>query len=542
MQSKLTNTCSFPTWTRLFFFLPTDCLAEQNPAPMFALNFEDILNNQFIGTILLSEEHPSLSPPLYSSSTAINAESQSSISSSEAVDCSIKDSGDTGKALPSHGSQDTQPSRIPQSFMEQMLIQRKTSRRTNDVPAGSCSPVTVATITREEPLNNMPSNTTVRRTKSEACVQAAGQAQSIVPVVRTDATTGDRLWSKLKPSSQRDSASSSSSISSSETVIDMSLPQPVENRFSTVSRSCDPTWFTCSRSPLSPPHPVPINKSKSQPNLWQGEDEATPSPVLPPQDIPMDSPSKPIQRRHTWSRLYMEELKQSAVSRLPSAATSPDSMSKSLGDLTSDDIFCHFDSTYRSISRSVSRSAISRPGRDRRQLRTSDNLTEQLRRLASVEPLTAKDFVVASRAEELEEEAVNETGVRRTSRSQSRVRYIANRAKKEQERQRIQGLLQGRSASFSIPACAGSSNRSSPIEERGSPEGACSIAGSSCTSEELLEQLNFLASPSPRLSQLPDHPENTQVFFLLRLWDDKTAQFYSRETLFLSRSQILRFT
>lgn len=201
----------------------------------------------------------------------------------------------------------------------------------------------------------------------------------------------------------------------------------------------------------------------------------------------------------------MEELKQSAVSRLPSAATSA-CMSKSLGDLTSEDVSGHFESTYHSISRSfASRPTREQNPKDRLKPQPADNLTEQLRRLASVEPLTAKDFAVEFRAREMEEEA---PGVRRTSRSHSRVRYIANRAKKAQERQRIQG----RSASFSF---TGSGSRSSPIEERGNPEGACSSAQSTCTSEDLLEQL--LASQSPRLSRLPAEPDNTEVFFLLRL-------------------------
>lgn len=300
--------------------------------------------------------------------------------------------------------------------------------------------------------------------------------------------------------------SSSSSISSSDTVIDLSLPNPVVkniHRFST-----DPTWVTCSRSPLT------SRQSECH------KDKLPPSPLLPPLEDSVDSPSRQLQRRHTWSRLYLEELKQSSVSRLPSAATS-DSMSKSLGDLTSEDIACHFDSTYHSISRSL----VSRPSReqnpeDRQKPQPADKLTEQLRRLASVEPLTARDF------REVEEET---TGVRRTSRSHSRVRYIANRAKKAQERQRIQGLIQGRSASFSFTTCAGSGGRSNPIEERGNPEGACSSAQSSCTSEELLEQLKLLASQSPRRSRLPAEPHNTEVFFLLRLWEDATAQFYPRE-------------
>lgn len=506
----------------IFFFLSTDYLAEQSPAPPFALNFEDISNDQVTGTVLLPEEHQhshhSLSPLLHSSSTAINAEFQSTVSSSEALDRSIKESGDAEKplvlsrtsplslmdlferTLTLQLSQGTRSSRPPEMLLEQTLVPMQPFKEPKEDPAASRHPAPAAKVIMEELFSNLPSNRPVRRTKIEPGVQVAGQAQSPVPAVCTDATDGDCLWSKLRPSSQRDSMSSSSSISSTDTVIDLSLHNPVVknvNCFSTVSNSCDPTWVTCCRSPLT---------------SLQSEcpkDKLTPCSVLPPLAISVESPSKHVQRRHTWSRLYMDELKQSSVSRLPFAATS-ESMSKSLGDLTSEDISCRFDSTYHSISRSfVSRSTREKNPKERQKPQPADNLTEQLRKLASVEPLTAKDFAVECRAREMEEA----TGVRRTSRSHSRVRYIASRAKKAQERQRIQG----RSASFSFATCAGSSSGTSPIEERGNPEGACSSAQGTCTSGDLLEQLNLLASQSPRLSHLPAEPDNTEVFFLLRL-------------------------
>lgn len=502
------------------FFLSTDSLAEQNPAPPYALNLEDISNSQV--TILLPEElqNPchSVSPLLYSLSTAINADFQSSVSSNKELVCSIKESGDAGKPLalsrtsplsltdPFEKPQTLtlipgrQSSRPPEMLLEQTLIQMQPFKELDEDPAASSPPVPPATVIRKDRFSNF----SVRRTNSEAVVQVAGQAQSPVPAVCTDATVGDQLWSKLRPRSQRDSMSSSSSISSSDTVIDLSLPNPVlRNRFSTVSSSCDPTWDSCGHSPLT------SRQSECH------KDKLRARPTLPPLDNPLDSPSKQVQRRRTWSRLYMEELKQSSVSRLPSAATS-DSMSKSLGDLTSEDISCPFDSTYHSISRGF----VSRPSREqkpkaRQQPQPPDNLTEQLRRLASVEPLTPKDFGEC-RARDMEEEEES-TGARRPSRSHSRVRHIADRARKAQERQRIQGFIQGRSASFSFTACAGSSSRRSPIEERGNPEGACSSARSTCSSEDLLEQLNLLVSQSPRLSRLPAEPQNTDVFFLLRL-------------------------
>lgn len=399
-------------------------------------------------------------------------------------------------------SQDTQSSRLPEMLLEESLVQMQPFKEPKEDSAVSSLPVPAATVIREDLFSNLLSNRPVRRTKREAFVLVAGQTQ--IPAVCTDATIGDQLWSKLRPSSQRESMSSSSSISSSDTVIDLSPPNPVVknfNRFSTVSNFCDPTWVTCSRSPLT--------SRQSQ----RHKHKLTPCPMLPSVKISVDSPSKQVQRRHTWSQLYMEELKRSSVSKLQSAATS-DFMSKSLGDLTSEDISCHFESTYHSISRSfLSRPTREQNPKDKHKPQPGDNPTEQLRQLASVELLTAKDFAVECRAREMAEEA---TGARRTSRSHSRVRYIENRTKKAQERQRIQG----RSASFNFTTCAGSSSRTNPIEERGNPEGACSSAQSTCTSQDLLEQLNLLASQSLRVSRLPAESNNTEVFFLLRLWEE----------------------
>uniref|UniRef100_A0A8C7JMK8 Phosphoinositide phospholipase C n=1 Tax=Oncorhynchus kisutch TaxID=8019 RepID=A0A8C7JMK8_ONCKI len=238
------------------------------------------------------------------------------------------------------------------------------------------------------------------------------------------------------------------------------------------------------------------------------------------------------QRRHTWSRLYMEGLKQSsspakkpsAAAVLAAAAASPldtaASMSKSLGDLTSDDIACNFDSKYRSISRSfIVRPSRNDPRRGLQRPRPPSDLTEQLRRLTDVEPLTARDFATQAQ-QESPEEAQEEPPLRRmSSRSQSRVRYIANRAKEAQERKRLQGLNQPHLAAgvASISIFGGGS----PIEERGNPEGACCVAQSPCTSLDLLSQLSPPGLPPNRQSQTQSqtspNSDNNEVFFMLKL-------------------------
>uniref|UniRef100_A0A8C4HVB8 Phosphoinositide phospholipase C n=1 Tax=Dicentrarchus labrax TaxID=13489 RepID=A0A8C4HVB8_DICLA len=560
-----------------FCFSSTDYSTVQKPTPprpFLALNSEHTKNTRFIRSISTPEDnlssHGSSSTSVHSPSTAINADSQLTVSSNGVVDCPIKVSGDPKKTpslsrttslpltnpaekpVPSKCSQDTQTNRSTHSFMEHIPNQRENqeimAEKENDtaefksdhsteppaatVPTGTV-PAAQTAHARRALFSNLTSHTPVRRTKSEGYVRVAvastGQAQSAVPEVCTDATMNDRLWSKLEPGSHRDSMSSSSSISSSDTVIDLSLPNLARKSLTslpTASSTCDPPWVNCRRSALVSYDAVRVSKSKSNPNLQQSEcskDELKPRPLQPPQEASVDSPSRLTQRRHTWSRLYMEGLKQSSASRPSSAATSPAataSMSKSLGDLTSDDISCSFDSKYRSISRSF----IVRPTRDQlrkggpNKSRPPSDLTEQLRKLTNVEPLTAKDFAPENRPRESPEESVDECLVRRTSsRSQSRVRYIANRAKKAQERQRLQGLIQGRSASFSLTGSIGSGSSASPIEERGNPEGACCVARSPCTSLDLLSQLAPLGNPSPRQSQSSPDPENSEVFFMLKL-------------------------
>uniref|UniRef100_A0A8C1UFS9 Phosphoinositide phospholipase C n=1 Tax=Cyprinus carpio TaxID=7962 RepID=A0A8C1UFS9_CYPCA len=322
--------------------------------------------------------------------------------------------------------------------------------------------------------------TPVRRTKSEGQMKAVKKADSpsVVPEVSTDATLNDRLWSKLDPSSHRDSVSSSSSISSNDTVIDLSLPNLSRKSLtlSLANRTSQP------RSAIAACNVSRVSKSKSNPNLRDGEmcepeDELQPRPLVVDKD-----PIRPMQRRHTWSRLYMEGLKHC-------------SKSKSLGDLTSDDISCNFESKYRSISRSF----IVRPSRQQgKTLRKPQNdLTEQLKRLTDVEPLSSKDFAQCRNDSEVVREEEEMPPLRRSSsRSQSRVRYIANRARQAQERQRLQSLT---------------SISGSPIEERGNPEGACSVPHSPCASLDLLSQL----PPGPP-QQNPLRPDN-EALFMLRL-------------------------
>ncbi|NXW85623.1 PLCH2 phosphodiesterase, partial [Alopecoenas beccarii] len=333
------------------------------------------------------------------------------------------------------------------------------------------------------PVSQTNSYMLVRRPKSEGLKMSDSSALIKVPSslspaaeVYFDATVNDRIWSKLDCSSHRDSMSSSSSMSSNDTVIDLSLPNLARKSLPdlgirhenfeplAVRKGMRPRSATASSNEM----PM-VSKSKSNPNLRSGQlpaDDLCPRPLA---RSPQDAFSS-IPRRHTWSRLYMESLRQSSnKSKAQDTVGNNQAKSKSLGDLTSDDIVCTFESKYRSISRSF----VTRSMREQRRssgLRSSaksqDELTEQLKKLTAFQQENDITSPISLDPAESEEEGESLGLLRRSSsRSQSRVRYIANRAKQAQERQRLQSL--GRLGA-------------SPMEERGNPEGACSVAKALC--------------------------------------------------------------
>ncbi|XP_072100935.1 1-phosphatidylinositol 4,5-bisphosphate phosphodiesterase eta-2a isoform X2 [Mobula birostris] len=339
---------------------------------------------------------------------------------------------------------------------------------------------------------------------------------SPVPAVSSDVTMNDRIWCKLESSSHRDSMSSSSSMSSNDTVIDVSLPSLARKSLSDLTSRQSVTLEGLLMDKQMRPRSATVgcemlatvSKSKSNPNLrsdadQQPTDDLQPIDDLQPKPLSKSSPVpfRANSRRHTWNRLYMESLKESlpVLKSIAQSTKGADSVSKSksLGDLTSEDIVASFDSKYRSISRNF----ITRPMREQRWaagMRTplQDDLTEQLRRITSFE---RENDITSPTAEQLPEaEEVSPVVLRRfSSRSQSRVRYIANRAKQAQERKRLCELAQA--------------NKSlTELGERGNPEGACCISKSICMD---------LASPqlAPGSKALPTIGTEAEVYFMLKL-------------------------
>lgn len=290
----------------------------------------------------------------------------------------------------------------------------------------------------------------VRRAKSEGQVLSE---LSPTPAVYSDATGSDRLWQRLEPGSHRDSVSSSSSMSSNDTVIDLSLPSLGLCR----SRESIPgvslgrlTPRPCLASAARPDLP-PVTKSKSNPNLRVAgglplaPDELQPRPLAPR--------LTGLHPRPPWHHLTLVGLRDCPVS----------AKSKSLGDLTADDFGPSFQGSTGSLSCGLSPLGVVHqvlePGRRR------DALTEQLRWLTGFQQ--AGDITSPTSLGPAGDGSVGGPSFlrRSSSRSQSRVRAIASRARQAQERQqRLRGL----------------DSRGPPEEERGTPEGACSVGHEGC--------------------------------------------------------------
>ncbi|ELK25546.1 1-phosphatidylinositol-4,5-bisphosphate phosphodiesterase eta-1 [Myotis davidii] len=211
------------------------------------------------------------------------------------------------------------------------------------------------------------------------------------------------------------------------------------------------------------------------------------------------------------------------VLKLPSPCKS-----KSLGDLTSEDIACNFESKYQCISKSFVTTGI----RDRKgvavktqSLEPMDALTQQLRKLVSFEQEDSCQVLYAKQdANQLPRALVRKL----SSRSQSRVRNIASRAKEKQEANKQKGVNPAHMGGVVLrnkpmaPAPAGnrhstgsyiagylSNAKGSGVEGRGIPEGACTALHAGHTDQ--------LCSDHSVLQTEPSSDDKPEIYFLLRL-------------------------
>ncbi|XP_021571253.1 1-phosphatidylinositol 4,5-bisphosphate phosphodiesterase eta-1 [Carlito syrichta] len=220
--------------------------------------------------------------------------------------------------------------------------------------------------------------------------------------------------------------------------------------------------------------------------------------------------------------------KQLAHLPLPALKLPSPCKSKSLGDLTSEDITCNFESKYQCISKSFVTTGI----RDKKgvtlktkSLEPLDALTEQLRKLVSFDQEDSCQVLYSKQdASQFPRALVRKL----SSRSQSRVRNIASRAKEKQEanRQRVVNPSTGagvvlrnkppappptvnRHSTGSYIAGYLRNTKGSGLEGRGIPEGACTALRYSYVDQ--------LCSDGSVLQTEPSSDDKPEIYFLLRL-------------------------
>ncbi|XP_054435841.1 1-phosphatidylinositol 4,5-bisphosphate phosphodiesterase eta-1 [Pteronotus mesoamericanus] len=226
--------------------------------------------------------------------------------------------------------------------------------------------------------------------------------------------------------------------------------------------------------------------------------------------------------------LHAPSPKQSPHPPLPVLKLPSPCKSKSLGDLTSEDIACNFESKYQCISKSFVTTGV----RDRKgataktkSLEPMDALTEQLRKLVSFDQEDSCQVLYSKQdAHQFPRALVRKL----SSRSQSRVRNIASRAKEKQEASKqkgvnpthVGGVILRNKASAPPPAGNRHSTgsyiagylrgaRGGAAEGRGIPEGACAALRAG--------RADPLCSDHAVLQTEPSSDDKPEIYFLLRL-------------------------
>ncbi|XP_075058125.1 1-phosphatidylinositol 4,5-bisphosphate phosphodiesterase eta-1 isoform X1 [Mixophyes fleayi] len=199
--------------------------------------------------------------------------------------------------------------------------------------------------------------------------------------------------------------------------------------------------------------------------------------------------------------------------------------SKSLGDLTSEDISCNFESKYKKINMDflLSGNAEDKTCYAKSRHQSTDTLSEQLRKLVSDDQ---EDCIKPSFCEDYECDKPRPLARKLSSRSQSRVRNIANRAKEKQEANKLKQVnplpsgvvLRNKPAAHQpvnrhstgsyIAGYCNNFNRES-LEGRGIPEGACSSQTYRHNDQFCIDRYTYQTEPCKS-----DEPE---IYFLLRL-------------------------
>uniref|UniRef100_A0A8D1FG69 Phosphoinositide phospholipase C n=1 Tax=Sus scrofa TaxID=9823 RepID=A0A8D1FG69_PIG len=242
-------------------------------------------------------------------------------------------------------------------------------------------------------------------------------------------------------------------------------------------------------------------------------------------DAKMNQISEPLS---SVQDMHVPAPEQSTHPPLPALKLPSPCKSKSLGDLTSEDIACNFESKYQCISKSFVTTGI----RDKKgvtvktkSLEPIDALTEQLRKLVSFDQEDSCQVLYSKQdANQFPRALVRKL----SSRSQSRVRNIASRAKEKQEANKQKSVnpstvggvvLRSKPCAPAPPGnrhSTGSyiagylrSAKGSGTEGRGIPEGACAALRSGHADQ-------FCSHPSILQTQ-PSSEDKPEIYFLLRL-------------------------
>ncbi|XP_069753009.1 1-phosphatidylinositol 4,5-bisphosphate phosphodiesterase eta-1 [Narcine bancroftii] len=240
-----------------------------------------------------------------------------------------------------------------------------------------------------------------------------------------------------------------------------------------------------------------------------------------------NSPATSTNERNIWNP--RSSLTSTANHPLIAMKQPSASKSKSLGDLTSEDISCTFESKYKFISKSFVVPSI-KGQKTMPSLKNlpkpTDALTEQLRKLVSLDQEENQETHVPI----IRLESGYQRGLVRklSSRSQSRVRYVANRAKQIQEANKhkfsgnctsdgvilrkkspVQHHTVNRHSTGSYIAGYLNQLKEECLEGRGIPEGSCKTLLRSYTD-------NFYTDNSVMQTE-PSSDGEPEIYFLLRL-------------------------
>nr|XP_012629823.1 1-phosphatidylinositol 4,5-bisphosphate phosphodiesterase eta-1 isoform X3 [Microcebus murinus] len=235
-----------------------------------------------------------------------------------------------------------------------------------------------------------------------------------------------------------------------------------------------------------------------------------------------------VPRQSSAQDMHVPTPKPLAHLPLPALKLPSPCKSKSLGDLTSEDIACNFESKYQCISKSFVTTGI----RDKKgmsvktkSLEPVDALTEQLRKLVSFDQEDNCHMLYSKQDVSQFPRAL----VRKlSSRSQSRVRNIASRAKERQEANKQRtvipsnggGVVLRNKPSAPTPAVnrhsTGSyiagylrNTKGGGPEGRGIPEGACTALH--------YGYVDQFCSDNSVLQTEPSSDDKPEIYFLLRL-------------------------